>query len=88
SACEPARFDDIVAFWRCSSAEWFARDARFDAAFRDRFFGLHREVAARQHDDWLETAEGALALLSLTDQFPRNAFRGTGRMYATDPLAR
>ena len=32
--------------------------------------------------------EGALALLLLLDQFPRNAFRGTPRMYATDALAR
>lgn len=30
----------------------------------------------------------ALALLILTDQFPRNAFRGTANMFATDPLAR
>lgn len=28
-----------------------------------------------------------LALLILLDQFPRNAFRGTRRMYDTDPLA-
>ncbi|TIT84251.1 MAG: DUF924 family protein, partial [Mesorhizobium sp.] len=29
-----------------------------------------------------------LALMILLDQFPRNCFRGTGHMYATDPLAR
>jgi len=29
-----------------------------------------------------------LALLLLLDQFPRNAFRGTPRMYATDAAAR
>ncbi|MDP9919097.1 uncharacterized protein (DUF924 family) [Variovorax boronicumulans] len=34
------------------------------------------------------TPEGSLALLILLDQFPRNAFRGTARMYATDALAR
>ena len=33
-------------------------------------------------------ASGALALVILLDQFPRNAFRGTAHMYATDPLAR
>jgi len=33
-------------------------------------------------------AEGALALMILLDQFPRNCFRGTGHMYATDSLAR
>ncbi len=35
----------------------------------------------------MATPEGALALMILLDQFPRNAFRGTGHMYATDPLA-
>lgn len=30
----------------------------------------------------------ALALVLLLDQFPRNAFRGSGHMYATDGLAR
>ncbi len=39
-------------------------------------------------DDWSEHAEGSLALMILLDQFPRNCFRGTGHMYATDPLAR
>ncbi|MGO4740991.1 DUF924 family protein [Bosea sp. 2KB_26] len=87
-ACKQARFSEVLAFWQGASAKWFARDARFDAAFRDRFLALHLEVATRRHDDWLDTAEGALALLILTDQFPRNAFRGNGHMYATDPLAR
>lgn len=45
-------------------------------------------MAARRHYDWIGTAEGALALIILADQFPRNAWRGTAHMYATDPLAR
>src|SRR5690606_24649268 len=39
-------------------------------------------------DDWLAEPESALALVLLLDQFPRNVFRGTGHMFATDPLAR
>src|SRR3546814_19396846 len=46
------------------------------------------DAAARRCDDWIETPEGALALMVLLDQFPRNAFRGTAHMYATDGLAR
>lgn len=80
--------DNVVAFWRASSDRWFEKDAVFDAAFRDRFLDLHMAVAARRHDDWIETADGTLALLILTDQFPRNAFRGAAHMYATDSLAR
>ncbi len=35
----------------------------------------------------METAEGALALLIVLDQYPRNSFRGTAHQFATDPLA-
>jgi uncharacterized protein (DUF924 family) len=37
---------------------------------------------------WEQSAEGALALLILLDQFPRNMFRSKARAFATDPLAR
>jgi uncharacterized protein (DUF924 family) len=84
------RISAVIGFWLEAGARdrWFDRDARFDRDFRDRFLDLHMAVAARRHDDWIETPRGALALLVLTDQFPRNAFRGTAHMYATDPLAR
>lgn len=81
---------DVIAFWRKAGefGRWFDKDHTFDRTFRVRFIDLHMDVAARRHDGWMASAEGALALLILTDQFPRNAFRGTGHMYATDPLAR
>ncbi|WP_427846657.1 DUF924 family protein [Brucella pituitosa] len=81
---------DVIGFWKTSGSEgrWFDKDKNFDRRFRERFLDLHMKVAGRQHDDWMKTPEGGLALLILTDQFPRNAFRGTGHMYATDPLAR
>ena len=49
---------------------------------------LHEAAARGGFASWPVTADGALALLILLDQFPRNAFRGTPRMYATDSLAR
>lgn len=81
---------DVVGFWKEAGKDgrWFDKDKGFDRRFRERFLDLHMAVATREHDSWMETPEGALALLILTDQFPRNAFRGTGHMYATDPLAR
>jgi uncharacterized protein (DUF924 family) len=78
----------VVAFWReAGPARWFAKDAAFDQGFRERFYSLHFAAAARQCDGWMSDAEGALALLLLLDQFPRNAFRGTAHMFATDALA-
>lgn len=79
----------VVDFWRAAGIErWFGKDDAFDRTLRERFLDLHMAAAARHLDGWLATPEGALALLILTDQVPRNVFRGTGHMYATDPLAR
>lgn len=80
----------VIDFWKEAGArgKWFAKDAGFDHEFGKRFLDLHMEVAERRHDQWMESPEGALSLLILTDQFPRNVFRGTAHMYATDPLAR
>ena len=35
----------------------------------------------------MDTAEGALALMIVLDQYPRNSFRGSGHQFATDALA-
>lgn len=79
---------DVVAFWRDAGPQrWFSKDDAFDAEFRRRFEAAHWAAASRQLDAWLEEADGALALMILLDQFPRNAYRGTAHMFATDPLA-
>ncbi|MBN8480825.1 MAG: DUF924 family protein [Xanthomonadales bacterium] len=79
----------VVAFWRdAGPARWFTKDPAFDARFRDRFLDLHERAAAGALDAWIESAHSALALVVLLDQFPRNAFRGSARMHATDADAR
>src|SRR5919109_4020224 len=79
----------VIEFWLEAGPEmWFAKDADFDRRFRERFLSLHEKAARGELADWLGTAESALALVLLLDQFPRNAFRDTPRMYATDALAR
>ena len=78
-----------IAFWKQAGPKrWFAKDEAFDTAFRDSFHATHMQAARRELEDWLTTVDGALALLILLDQYPRNAFRGTAHMFATDPLAR
>jgi len=79
----------VTNFWRDAGEDaWFEKSDAFDADFRSRFLELHYAAARRECDDWNAHAEGSLALMILLDQFPRNCFRGTGHMYATDPLAR
>ena len=78
----------VVAFWiEAGPEKWFAKDAAFDAAFTELCRETHFAAARRELDAWTETAEGALALIILLDQLPRNAFRDTAHMFATDSLA-
>ncbi|WP_298724488.1 DUF924 family protein [uncultured Ferrovibrio sp.] len=79
----------VVDFWIEAGPQlWFAKDDDFDRRFCDRFLMLYLAAARGDLIDWLETPKGSLALLLLLDQFPRNAFRGTPKMYATDAMAR
>jgi uncharacterized protein (DUF924 family) len=81
--------DEIVSFWRAAGPDrWFNKDASFDEEIRQRFLESHEAAAAGKLTDWEQSAQGALALLILLDQFPRNMFRGDARAFATDPLAR
>ena len=77
----------VIDFWTEAGPErWFAKSAEFDAAITQRFFGLH-EAAARGDFDWAGAPAGALALILLLDQFPRNMFRDSPRAFATDAKA-
>lgn len=79
---------DVVKFWRdAGPAKWFSKNAAFDAAFSGQFHDLHYCAARQELEDWINDPESALALILLLDQYPRNAFRGTGHMFATDGLA-
>jgi uncharacterized protein (DUF924 family) len=79
----------VLDFWReAGPSRWFRKDDAFDAEFRARFLGAHEAATRGDLDAWARDPDGALALLLLLDQFPRNAFRGTARMYASDAKAR
>ena len=79
----------IVSFWRAAGPEkWFAKDDDFDLTIRSRFLPAHEAAARGELAAFGESAEGALALVILLDQFPRNIFRGSAHAFATDPLAR
>ncbi len=79
---------DVIAFWRAAGPKrWFEKDAAFDDDIRRRFLKVHEAAAAGKLTTWEANAEGALALLILLDQFPRNMFRGQARAFASDPLA-
>lgn len=80
---------EVVAFWReAGPGKWFNGGDAFDALCRARLGAAHLAAARRGLDGWAATAEGALALLLLLDQVPRNVYRGSAHAFATDGLAR
>ena len=66
---------------------WFVTNAEFDEEIRGRFGDLPGQARSGQLDGWLESAEGTLAYVIVTDQFPRNLFRGTADAFGFDHLA-
>jgi uncharacterized protein (DUF924 family) len=80
---------DILAFWREAGRErWYKRNDAFDAEVRARFLDLWQRAAAGELSSWEATDDGALALVIVLDQFPRNMFRGDARTFSSDALAR
>lgn len=79
---------EVVDFWLDAGPErWFERSEAFDDMCEMGFEDAHQQAAKHQLDDWMQTAEGSLALVILLDQIPRNIFRDSAHSYATDPLA-
>ena len=79
----------ILAFWHEAGRErWYKRDDAFDAEVRRRFLPLWQKAAAGDLAAWETSDDGALALVIVLDQFPRNMFRGTPQAFASDALAR
>jgi uncharacterized protein (DUF924 family) len=80
---------DIISFWQLAGEKrWFSKDVGFDTDIRDHFETAHHCAARGELAYWEGSADGALALLLLLDQFPRNMYRGSAHAFATDPLAR
>ena len=81
---------DVLDFWfkQTPSAKWFATDPELDKNIRSRFEASWREGCAGGLAGWEDEPNGALALIILFDQFPRNMFRGTAEAFASDSRAR
>jgi len=95
SATDP-RIAGVLDFWfgEPGSSErgrarevWFRKDAAFDDTIRARFGAVVDEAAAGGLAGWDRSDTGALALLVVCDQFPRNLFRGEARAFVLDPRA-
>ena len=68
---------------------WYGSTPKVDAHVRTHLGADYEAAQSGALDPWqhLGHGEGALALILLLDQVPRNIFRGTPRAYATDAKA-
>lgn len=88
SSGKPDAFDILDFWWMAGPQAWFVRNEAFDAEIRARFAGLVEEAREGALDAWADSPHGALALLLLLDQFPRNLYRGDALAFASDDRAR
>ncbi|MGY6547822.1 MAG: DUF924 family protein [Roseinatronobacter sp.] len=82
--------EEVIRFWveEIGPAQWYAQDDALDATIRARFQPLWEKARAGRLERWASCPKGSLAFIIVTDQFPRNMFRGDARAFATDALAR
>lgn len=86
----PARTaDEVLDFWFSAATQpsWFIRSEAFDARVRESLGPLHSQAARGELDRWAATTRGALALIILLDQAPRNIHRGSADAFASDAHA-
>lgn len=81
---------ELLDFWFSDAARkrWFDSTPEFDAQLTQRFRGLWEAAARGDLSHWEESAEGALALVIVLDQFPLNMFRGQPESFATEATSR
>lgn len=85
----PARAHDVLDYWTSLGPEgWYAGGEALDAEIRSLFENDWNAASVGGLSDWRSCARGTLAYIVLTDQFPRNMFRGTAKAFATDERAR
>ena len=80
---------EILKFWfeETKPAQWFQKNPDFDEDIRARFEPDYILASQDIYDGWMESAKGCLALIILLDQFPRNMYRETPKMFAMDHKA-
>lgn len=83
------RAQALLDYWFAPGMEtrWFAADPSLDRELAERFGADLTQAAQGALDHWVDSAEGALALVILLDQLPRNIFRGKRQAFAFDSHA-
>lgn len=91
-------FDSIHAFWFGSHSNdavvaqqqsnlWWSKKQHSDQEIRERFENTVEAAACHELEDWTRSAPKLLALILLTDQFPRSMYRNAPKAFAYDAMA-
>lgn len=78
--------EEVLSFWldEVEPSSWYTSTPELDQTIKDRFEAAWEEVQLGRYGLWLTYPSGTLAYIILTDQFPRNMFRGEARAFSTD----
>ena len=85
--------EQILEFWfgnvgpDGTDKAWFQSSEDHDQLIRDRFMKHLESVRQGAFESWRRQADSWLAYILLTDQFPRNIFRGQADAFAFDAFA-
>jgi uncharacterized protein (DUF924 family) len=89
--------EEILEFWFVETPSlappphrllfWFNGGDEADHLIRERFAATVERAARGEFDSWCETPRGALALILVLDQFPRNIYRSSPLAYTHDAKA-
>ena len=79
----------ILEFWldEVGPDGWYRSDPEFDEEVRRRFEAMWQHAMEGALGLWLTYPTGALAYVVLTDQLPRNMWRGQAKSFASDRAA-
>ncbi len=91
-----AQAQRVLAFWFDGPGgsergrvrrQWFGKDPAFDLEIRDAFGALIARALSSGCEHWALDPDTAPALVIVLDQFTRNVFRDTPKMFAGDAAA-
>lgn len=94
---EEQSYERVLSFWFGDGPfdetmkpreAWWKKDPAFDQEIKTLFEDDYEGLIAGEREHWLQSARGLLAAIIVLDQFSRNMYRDTPKMYAADEHAR
>lgn len=82
--------EQVLSYWvdEVGPKGWYNATEELDAQVRENFAETWQEAQGGACGLWLTSPVGTLGYIVLTDQLPRNMFRGHADAFATDKSAR